>query len=649
MNAAEAGVPRGRVDELISAQARRTPDAIAAVCGEQSLTYRDLERRCDRAATRLRESGVARGTLVGIHLERSLDMLVALIAVMKAGGAYVPLDPDFPVDRLAHMVADAGLPLVVTQSTLAHFTPPGDYRKVDIADLLSEVVDDAVGRSIDVVAMESADGSDLIYVLYTSGSTGRPKGVALEHRNVVNFLRSMQREPGLTPQDRLIAVTTLSFDIAGLELYLPLITGATVVIAGRDEAADGNSLRSLIEAHRATVMQATPTTWRLLIEAGWQGTSDFKILCGGEAFPRDLARMLLQRCGELWNMYGPTETAIWSTLFRIVDGDAPILVGRPIANTRVYVLDRSGRPVPTGIPGEIHIAGAGVARGYLNRPELTAEKFVRDPFSDPGGSPPADLNAAGFNPDDPVTPGGRMYRTGDSGRFLVDGNLEFRNRIDNQVKIRGFRVELGDVEAAIESHPAVKQAVAKIFEFGPGDTRLAAYFSSCAQVQAPTAELRDHLRALLPRYMVPQHLVALDELPLLPNGKIDRNALPLPVAGPGATGVQPATNATGITIDPRVRYLAEVWSEMLGTPAGPDDNFFDLGGHSMLAVQMATRVSRDTGVRIKLIRLGTETLAQVAADLPVTIETEASVARGNGSIGSGLKRLLGLAAGEPKQ
>jgi hypothetical protein len=264
-------------------------------------------------------------------------------------------------------------------------------------------------------------------------------------------------------------------------------------------------------------------------------------------------------------------------------------------------------------------------------------------------SNPVDSNAAGLNVDDPVALGGWMYRTGDSGRFLVDGNLEFRNRIDNQVKIRGFRVELGDVEAAIESHPAVKQAVAKIFEFGPGDTRLAAYFSPCAQVPAPTAELRDHLRALLPRYMVPQHLVALDELPLLPNGKIDRNALPLPVAGPGAAGTQPATAATGIAIDPRVRYLAEVWSEMLGTPAGPDDNFFDLGGHSMLAVQMATRVSRDTGVRIKLIRLGAETLAQVAADLPASIEKEASAARGSGSIGSGLKRLLGLAAGEPKQ
>ena len=613
---AEASVAAGkRVDELIAAQARRTPDAVAAVFGSRSLTYFELERECNRAAARLRQLGVVRGSLVGIHLERSLEMLIAVIAVMKAGGAYVPLDPEFPVDRLAYMVSDARLALIVTDSTLSGLTAPGDCRKVDIAQLLAAAADPAIEPG----CIEPATGSDLIYVLYTSGSTGTPKGVALEHRNVVNFLLSMQREPGLAPRDRLLAVTTLSFDIAGLELYLPLVTGATVVIASRDDAADGASLRSLLDLHDATVMQATPTTWRLLIEAGWQGGPGFKVLCGGEALPRDLAQMLAQRCGSLWNLYGPTETAIWSTLFRVVDASAPILIGRPIANTRVYVLDRSGHPVPTGIPGEIWIAGAGVARGYLNRPALTGERFVHDPFSGKVGE--------------------RMYRTGDTGRFLVDGNLEFRHRIDNQVKIRGFRVELGEVEAALESHPAVKQAIAKLFESRPGDMRLAAYI--VAGGDRPTlSALREHVRARLPRYMIPQHIVVLDALPLLPNGKIDRHALPRPAPDP--IGTRPAADAAGDTADPRVRYLADVWSELLDTPAGPDDNFFDLGGHSMLAVQMANRVARDTGVRIKLIRLGAETLAQIAADLPLAISTQV----GSGRISDSLKRLLGLAVGE---
>lgn len=567
----------GRVDELISAQVRRTPDAVAVVFGSQLLTYRELERQADWAATRLREMGVARGSLVGVHLERSLEMLIAIIAVMKAGGAYVPLDPDFPADRLAHMVSDSGLELVVTQATLQASAPPGDYRKVGIENVLSGVADGVPGVPCDAVALGGADEADLVYVLYTSGSSGKPKGVALEHRNVVNFLLSMQCEPGLTPQDRLLAVTTLSFDIAGLELYLPLITGATVVIAGREEAADGIALRALIDTHRATVMQATPTTWRLLIEAGWEGSPEFKVLCGGEALPKDLAQKLLQRCGELWNMYGPTETTIWSTLFQVVDRDAPVLIGRPIANTRIYVLDRSGRPVPTGVPGELHIAGAGVARGYLNRPDLTAEKFVRDPLCN--------------------VPGGRMYRTGDSGRFLADGNLEFRTRIDNQVKIRGFRVELGEVEAAMESHPAVKQAIAKIFEIQPGDMRLVAYI--LPQGAAPSAaELREHLRAQLPHYMVPQHFPIVAEFPLTPNGKVDRGRLVAP---------QAMADLDDDEVEPRTeteRMVVDLFREMLAIErVSADVSFFDLGGHSILAARVASQLRRKhhPGITLRMI------------------------------------------------
>ena len=616
MNTPSSAFPQVRVDELISAQVTRTPDAVAAVFGSRKLTYLELERDCDRVAARLRNLGVVRGSLVGIHLERSLEMLVVVIAVMKAGGAYVPLDPEFPAYRLADMVSDAGLDLVVVQSTGSETLPPGDYRKVAVGDLFAAASD--ASDLADVPHAPAAGADDLVYVLYTSGSTGKPKGVALEHRNVVNFLMSAQREPGMSTGDRLLAVATLSFDMATLDLFLPLISGATVVIASSQEARFGDSIRDLMETHDVTAMQATPTTWRLLIDAGWQGRPDFKVLCGGEPLPRDLAQMLLKRCGELWNLYGPTETAVYSAMYRVVDGDAPLLIGRPIANTRIYVLDRAGHPVPTGIPGELFIGGAGVARGYLNNPELTSQKFVPDPFW--GGSE------------------ARMYRTGDSGRFQVDGNLEFRSRVDNQVKIRGFRVELGDVETTMETHPAVKQAIAKIFELGPGDTRLVAYVLPHGQA-VEVSELRDHLRERLPRYMVPQHFVVLGAMPLLPNGKIDRKALPPPCENDAATA-GPLHGVHGRDADPRVNYLIEVWSEILGVTANPESNFFDLGGHSMLAVQMVNRVAADTGVRLKLVRLASNDLAGIAADLPVERVSGSPAGRG-AQIIRNAKRIFG--------
>jgi len=543
-----------RVDQLISAQACRSPEAIAAVCGAHTLSYRELEQRSDRVAAGLRLAGVGPGSLVGIYLDRSLDMLVALLAVMKAGGAYVPLDPDFPRERLSYMVEDAGLSLLITQTSLIA-SAPGQCRSIDIEQLL----DVAAVERLDAPAPNAA-GSSLIYVLYTSGSTGQPKGVALEHRNIVNFLLSMQREPGLTSRDRLLAVTTLSFDIAGLELYLPLITGAQVIIAERDDLADGTRLAALLDQHQATVMQATPSTWRLLIESGWRGARDFKVVCGGEALPRELAALLLTWCGELWNMYGPTETAIWSTVHRVVDAGAIIPIGRPIANTGVYVLDKSGRLVPTGIPGEIHIGGAGVARGYLNRPELTEQKFVPDPFS------------SAF--------GGRMYRTGDLGRYLPDGTLEYRSRMDNQVKVRGYRIELGEIEAALDSHPSVQQAVARVFETRPGDPRLVAYILP-RDSAVNASELRAYLEERLPHYMVPQHFPVVDAFPLTPNGKVDRAQLPVPQLHDhlAEAFVAPDTDAE--------KAVADVFRDVLGIEqVSAQASFFDLGGHSILATRV---------------------------------------------------------------
>lgn len=579
--------PADRVDALITAQAERTPDAVAVVCGGRSLTYGSLLRDCERAAAGLRALGVGRGSLVGVHLERSIEMLVAVLAVMKAGGAYVPLEPSFPPQRLAYMVADAELRLVITEPAWAEGSPPGDYRRVDVQSLLG-----AHDGATCAAADRHLEAADLIYVLYTSGSTGMPKGVALEHRNVANLLLSMRDAPGLDASDRLLAVTTLSFDIAALELFLPLITGAMVVIATRDEASDGARLRELIDHHRVTVMQATPATWRLLLDAGWPGTDGLKALCGGEALPRDLAQALLQRCDDLWNLYGPTETAIWSTLFRVVNADAPILIGRPIANTRIYVLDKGGRPSPTGVPGEICIAGAGVARGYLNRPELTAERFVLDPFS----------NA--FS--------GRMYRTGDSGRFIADGNLEFRNRLDGQVKIRGFRVELGEIEAALASHPAVAQAATKAFEVRPGDRRLVGYVVPHNGGCFDEPDLRAHLSQRLPRYMIPQHLVPLATMPALPNGKIDRNALPAPSFEANAN--PPPADAE---LTAQERTVLELCRTLIGSDdITLDDGFFEAGGHSLLAGLFVSRLEKQTGARIPILRVASCSLRDLAHELP---------------------------------
>jgi amino acid adenylation domain-containing protein len=573
-----------RVDDLVWAQAGRTPDAVAAVFGAASLRYGELVSSAGRVAARLHGEGVARGAMVGIHLERSLDMLVALLAVMRTGATYIPLDPDFPPDRLQHMVADSGLGHVITQSALAADMPAGDYRALRIEDLLAG---DGQPPSHGDAA---ATGHDLAYVLYTSGSTGLPKGVAIEHRSVVNFLLSMQQEPGLSPGDRLLAVTTLSFDIAGLELYLPLVAGATVVIATRDQAMDGEALRELIDAHGITVMQATPSSWRLLVEAGWTGSPGFKALCGGEPMPMDLAAALEARCGELWNMYGPTETTIWSTVWRVPAGCRQMLVGKPIANTRVYILDKAGRRVPAGIPGEICIGGDGVGRGYLHRDELTAERFIADPFAE--------------------DPGARLYRTGDQGRLLPDGNLECRGRLDSQVKVRGYRIELGEIEQVLLSADGVKRAVAIAREDVPGDVRLVGYVVAGEGATPDQHTVFEHARNKLPGYMVPQHLVWMDAIPLLPNGKVDRKSLPAPAGRDRRQAEVPAD------LPPATRYLLQVCAEIIGDDVLPEDNFFDAGGHSMLAVKLVNRVHRDTGVRLTLLTLAASTLAQVANALP---------------------------------
>ena len=527
-------VPAVGVAELFAAQVQQTPDAVALVFGDQQLTYRELAGQAERLAAYLHGQGVGPEKLVGLNIERSLEMVVALVAVAKTGGAYLPLDPMFPADRLAFMIEDAKPVVVLTRETVQAAVRANTCPTVPALPTMPD---------------------NLAYVLYTSGSTGKPKGVQISQRALVNFLTSFQREPGLTAHDVLLAVTTLSFDIAGLELWLPLITGARVVIADRATVTDGAALARLLGISGATVMQATPATWRMLIQAGWSGTPGLKILCGGEALPADLAEQLLARGGAVWNLYGPTETTVWSAVSRVWPGQ-PVVIGRPLANTTFYVVDRHWQPVPVGVPGELLIGGAGLARGYLNRPELTAEKFVAHPFR----------------------AGARLYRTGDLMRYRADGTLEFLGRLDHQVKVRGFRIELGEIEAALRDAPEVRDVVVIAREDVPGDKQLVAYLLS-HDGQLPAAELRGRLRAKLPEYMVPAEFVTLARFPLTPNGKVDRRALPMPA--PPAPQLQ-APPRTALE-----RTLARVWQEVLHVGAvGVEDNFFDVGGDSLRLIRI---------------------------------------------------------------
>ena len=581
------------VHQLFEARVAMHPDRVALRFNDEALTYAELNRRANGIAHRLRALGVGPDSFVGIFLERSAEMIAALLGILKAGGAYVPLDPSYPKDRLELMLEDSRAAVLLTQPSLDGVLETHGARTLVL---------DGTSYESDANSAPLGSTENLAYVIYTSGSTGKPKGVQLPHRAVVNFLESMRREPGLTEDDVVIGLTTLSFDIAGLEIFLPLTTGAQLVLVGREVAADARRLSEVITRSNATVVQATPATWRMLLDAGWAGSERLKLLCGGEALARDLADRLLERCGSLWNMYGPTETTIWSTVRRVTPGrGAAVPIGKPIANTRVYVLDAALEPVPIGVPGELHIGGDGVARGYLNRPELTAERFIRDPFA---GDPHA-----------------RMYRTGDAVRWLPNGELEYLNRLDNQVKLRGYRIELGEIEAALRKHDAVADAVVIVRTDGPGGSKvLVAYWIAddvgWASVRPPEGRaeaqpaLKAFLKESLPEYMVPAFFVRLDELPLTPNGKVDRKVLPPPERSAGEseeTSVAPR--------DEIEQRLARIWCDVLRLPSvGIHDNFFELGGESLLAVQLFVRIEAEFGRELPLATLlqaGTiESLAQ---------------------------------------
>ncbi|HEV8693706.1 MAG TPA: amino acid adenylation domain-containing protein, partial [Lysobacter sp.] len=552
---------------LFEAQAVHTPDAVAVEFAGTHLTYAELDAQADALARALVTQGAGPGELVGLFVERSPQMLVALLGVLKAGAAYVPLDPSYPADRLTFMLEDSAARLVVTQRELLAQLPASTATAV----LIEEALIAPTGPRV----VSDVGPEDLAYVIFTSGSTGRPKGVQIPHRAAVNFLDAMAREPGLSSADTLCAVTTLSFDIAVLELLLPLTVGARIALADRATASDGAALAALLDRPGSTVMQATPATWRMLLDAGWQGSQQLRVLSGGEALPRELADRLLGCASQVWNLYGPTETTVWSTVEQVTAGDDAISIGRPLANTEVYIVDARLQPVPVGVPGELLIGGLGVARGYLARPDLTAEKFIPDPF--------------GARSD------ARLYCTGDLARWRRDGKLEVLGRIDHQVKLRGFRIELGEIESVLSEHAAVGQAVVICREDRPGDKRLVAYVVPQAGAAPTNTELRAFAREHLPEYMVPSSCVALERLPMTPNGKVDRRALPPPELGASEMSdyVAPRTGEE--------ETLAKLWAEVLGVErVGIHDDFFDLGGHSLLATQLITRVQKAFGGDVAL-------------------------------------------------
>lgn len=567
--------PHARIEQWVSRQAAATPDAIALIARGKPQTFAAVESRANRFGSLLRTHGVEAGMLVGVCLTRGPDLIPALLGILKTGAAYVPLDPGFPKDRLHYMAEDAEVRMVITDSVNAALSGVPREKQIRIDDDSADIA-----AASDAPLPVQADwGEDApAYVIYTSGSTGKPKGVVVPQNAVCNFLASMRREPGLTSTDRLLAVTTLSFDIAVLELFLPLTTGARFVLAQREDAMDAEAIIRMIGEYDINVMQATPTTWHMLLDENWTPPKGFRALCGGEPLPPSLAANLLDKGVELWNMYGPTETTVWSTLCRIGNASQKITVGRPIDNTQVWILDEHLKSCPVGQEGELCIGGAGVANGYFKRESLTAEKFIPDPFAN--------------------TPGARIYRTGDLARWREDGTLEHLGRLDFQVKIRGYRIELGEIEARLANLPDVARTVVVAREDSPGDVRLVGYVVARPGTQPDASRMRDALRNDLPDYMVPQSIVLLESMPLLPNGKIDRKALPATSAPQEPQVPATATGSHGIVAAGLTGQIGELMGKVLGCgPVQPDQNFFELGGHSLLAAKLATALKDLVGHR----------------------------------------------------
>ncbi len=537
--------------QLFEAWAARTPLATAVAAGASVLSYAELNASANRLAHRLRELGVTNNVPVGLKLDRTPELMIAILAILKAGGAFVSLNPTLPEERLSDIKSDCGLNVIVGDLPV---TGP------ELGSYSSDNLDYEVGFA------------DLAYIMYTSGSTGKAKGVEITHGNLTNVLLSVGDQIAISAGDKWLAVTSISFDISVLELLLPLISGAQIELAGAATARDGIALKELLANSGATIMQATPSLWRLILEAGWEGSAQLRILCGGEALTRRLAGELLGCCQVLWNVYGPTETTIWSTIARVTAGDDEPSIGGALANTTLYVLDETGAPVPVGIPGELYIGGVGVARGYRNRSQETARQFLPDPVA--------------------VEAGVRMYRTGDMVVRRTDGSLDFLGRLDGQVKIRGHRVEVGEIESTLRLHPDVREAVVTVRRRTEDDVQLIAYvLPSIGQTPRP-ASLKEYVARTLPAYMVPAEVIAVDQFQLNANGKIDRNALlQQDIRSDSLAGVN------GEPVGPTENAVARIWRELLGQKEiDRHQNLFHLGAHSLLVMRCCVKIKQELNI-----------------------------------------------------
>lgn len=568
------------VPYLLEQVARANSDRIAVSSPSGSYSYAQFDAQSEHIRQLLEASDIPTDRFVAVCADRKPGMISALAGVWRHGAAYLPLDPAFPDERLLFMVRDSGAAVIIADpDKVGRFAEAG----VPVIGLPEDVA--SIPDSPSNIGVGTVEPESTAYVIYTSGSTGKPKGVKVSHRAVKNFLSSMQETPGLGEGDILAAVTTISFDISILELFLPLISGAQVHLIPREITSDGKALAEEITRCNATVLQATPSMLRLLVDAGWSGGPHLRILSGGEPLPKDLAARLHGRCGELWNMYGPTETTVWSTVSRIDSPESEITIGRPIGNTVVRNLDSNLQPVPIGIPGELFIGGDSVADGYINQPALNEEKFIRDPY---GG------------------PNDRLYRTGDTVRWRSDGQLLHLGRNDRQVKLRGFRIELEEIESILLEHGDCKNAAVVTWEAAPGDIRLVAYVVPRRGSSVSGVKFRKSLRQKLPDYMIPQHFVELRDLPMTANEKVDRKRLPNPLTSAPSSDKPKPTGETE-------KLMAKVWEDVIGrSDIARDDNFFEIGGHSLVAMKVISEVERRTGYRLTARMIVMQTLSELA-------------------------------------
>jgi amino acid adenylation domain-containing protein len=580
--------PRVRVDELFELTAKERPDDTAVTFLERSWSYGSLCSTVHEFATRLQNLGVQRGALVGICMDRCMEMVAALLATFKTGAAYLPLDPAFPPDRIEFMQQDARPLVVFTQS---HLREKFSFPEAHVICIDVDMPAFGFGNLRTFSPPRDTSLDDIAYVLYTSGSTGKPKGVQIRHRALTNMLIAVSNDLALTSSDVVLATTTISFDISTFEIFAPLIAGARLVVAPRSVATDGKLLAKAIREHGVTVLQATPAGWQVLLEAGWEGQAGLKMLTAGEPLTWILAQRLLERGAGLWNLYGPTEATVYATGNRIYK-DTKITVGRPLANCTAYVVDEHHQRLPMGAIGELFLGGICVGAGYLNRPELTSEKFLADPFSG--------------------EPGARLYRTGDLARVLPNGEIDLLGRADNQVKLRGYRIELEEIEAVLDSHRSISKSVAKVVNVGDGDQCLVAYVVAKDKNRVDEADWRQHALRSLPWYMVPSSFKVVESFLLTPNGKVDRKALP------EFQFSKPLETERGVEVQEdclELRVL-DCWRRLLNKPdIGLDHDFFEAGGHSLLAMRMLAEMNKKLSLKIPISHLVEAPTARKFAEL----------------------------------